>query len=719
MTEEDSGSQNACLVCGKVGEGVRREVDQEAAWFQEVLKEVIGEDFDQFQTFCNICDRLVSEFEEVTREKRSIKQEIQLRLSSNGANFEVIEYLNDIEDSNGQEITIETGEITDVSNYMKNDVKIFEIDVKSDDVIVNKIADEIKKENSIACKPKLYKKAKAIKNETHTNSIKIEKNSCNEKVLEIDCKTWENIFLVHELSSNWNILLTCLLQKMFPDCLIHLEDPNYKSDSNIIFSAKGYCQISSCSSKFSLFSVKNYEIRIKTEGVINHDYSKACSEQSENKFEPDKAREKVYEMNETECEMARICQFCLKYFEEPQSFYEHRSMHLGDEDPFLCLACGKTFSSAKLRNLHYLEGHGKFKCDKCKRDFSSEVKLNIHIKHCTFGQTLQCKICNKTFANKRNLRDHTKIFHEVEPVKEESKYHFPCTECDKVFYKKSNLTSHLLRHSDVTPFICGVLNCGKGFKREKTLIKHFQLIHEGVKDEFLCVHCGQQFMSQTGLRTHISIHTGQDYVKRNIKCEVCNKGFRCQADLKTHSVVHTKAKPYSCDWPQCGQSFSQKASLKDHLNVHENKFQCEGCKKSFGRERYLMLHCKTCVHLSRTNEVINHDIAEHSEDMNSVGVQHIIITTEGSELTGEISDDVEMTQVQVVQSETGELAVTMLVGEDGGEGLHLVREEGMIEVVRDGEDSYEIIGDKGNEWEVKREALRIVEDNQKDETIQS
>ena len=30
----------------------------------------------------------------------------------------------------------------------------------------------------------------------------------------------------------------------------------------------------------------------------------------------------------------------------------------------------------------------------------------------------------------------------------------------------------------------------------------------------------------------------------------------------------------------------------DHFNVHTNKFQCEGCKKSFGRKRYLETHLK-------------------------------------------------------------------------------------------------------------------------------
>ncbi len=33
---------------------------------------------------------------------------------------------------------------------------------------------------------------------------------------------------------------------------------------------------------------------------------------------------------------------------------------------------------------------------------------------------------------------------------------------------------------------------------------------------------------------------------------------------------------------------------QDHYNVHLNTFQCGGCKKSFGRRRYLEQHGKTC-----------------------------------------------------------------------------------------------------------------------------
>ena len=84
-------------------------------------------------------------------------------------------------------------------------------------------------------------------------------------------------------------------------------------------------------------------------------------------------------------------------------------------------------------------------------------------------------------------------------------------------------------------------------------------------------------------------------------------------------------------------------------------------------------------------------------------------------MAGDISEDIEMTQVQVVQSESGELAVTMLVGEEGTEELQLVPEERIIQVVK-GEPSYEIVsGEK--DWQFKRDALRIVEDKEENTII--
>ena len=119
---------------------------------------------------------------------------------------------------------------------------------------------------------------------------------------------------------------------------------------------------------------------------------------------------------------------------------------------------------------------------------------------CSDTSKFPCKVCGKQLANLRNLRDHIQFFHESSAVLA-SKHSFPCSECDQIFYKKSNLTSHMLRHSSEKPFVCN--DCGNTFKREKTLVMHFQLVHEGMRTELTCIHCGAQFMSQIGLRAHM------------------------------------------------------------------------------------------------------------------------------------------------------------------------------------------------------------------------
>ena len=195
-------------------------------------------------------------------------------------------------------------------------------------------------------------------------------------------------------------------------------------------------------------------------------------------------------------------------------------------------------------------------------------------------------------------------------------------------------------------------NCGKRFKREKTLVKHFQLIHQGIKEELLCVHCGAQFRSASGLRAHVSVHTGQETVKREVACPHCEKAFRCKADLESHMVVHSRAKPFSC--AQCGVAFAQKASLKDHENVHLRKYECQGCAKAFGRERYLKLHMRTCSQLNpedrgekRPKSTKNEEEEKGEEEVGGEsGVQHILISSVPSGGGGGEGDMVQVVQMQ-------------------------------------------------------------------------
>ena len=60
------------------------------------------------------------------------------------------------------------------------------------------------------------------------------------------------------------------------------------------------------------------------------------------------------------------------------------------------------------------------------------------------------------------------------------------------------------------------------------------------------------------------------------------------------------------------------------MNVHWNTFQCQKCKKSFGRQRYLDLHDKTCGNADNDNGVAqtgaNNQLVQNVVDQTLIAV---------------------------------------------------------------------------------------------------
>lgn len=204
---------------------------------------------------------------QVTKEKRSIQYEIQFRLANKaGADFE-----EDADDTGGSdreegseeeeeedEDGMEKGEISHKSKFMKSDVKIFEIDVKADEVT------EDVEQNNVSKSVKRKHSGPAI--DKHTYSTQKSKKTV----------------LKHE---------------------------NKKAEA----APADYIQTSS-------------------------------SEAQSAPLAGEPRRDRVHQMSEAECEMARVCQYCLQYFTEPRQFYLHRTTeHLAELEPFLCLQCSDTF----------------------------------------------------------------------------------------------------------------------------------------------------------------------------------------------------------------------------------------------------------------------------------------------------------------------------------------------------------------------------------------
>ena len=70
-----------------------------------------------------------------------------------------------------------------------------------------------------------------------------------------------------------------------------------------------------------------------------------------------------------------------------------------------------------------------------------------------------------------------------------------------------------------------------------------------------------------------------------LKCDHqgCDKWFRKWHNFFDHLRIHTNERPYVCPVPDCNFSFTQRANLNKHVEVHGGvkRFGCNICQKMF------------------------------------------------------------------------------------------------------------------------------------------
>ncbi|XP_053621483.1 zinc finger protein Xfin-like isoform X2 [Plodia interpunctella] len=294
-----------------------------------------------------------------------------------------------------------------------------------------------------------------------------------------------------------------------------------------------------------------------------------------------------------EIEKAFRCEYCEDVFYLEEGLNNHRLIHKGVKNPFICHICKVAFATysrctthktthgfykrplaeakkrAETSNLKPeagpaatgILGYGGFPvvkhflCGDCGRSYLHWTYLQVHrrMKHANDNFLYKCNQCELTFPNSWSLAYHRKKIHcknaeDSGPSKASKEdYRIPCRDCEELLPNKTALYKHRKKeHSDMSLSILS-------------------------KPELWCDSCGKEFFTRAGLESHQKTHvcregqslmpgtetpyhpsvcsqaTGRPFrrstVMRNQRslpgvvswsCARCSKRFRTRSDLKTH-----------------------------------------------------------------------------------------------------------------------------------------------------------------------------------------
>ena len=304
------------------------------------------------------------------------------------------------------------------------------------------------------------------------------------------------------------------------------------------------------------------------------------------------------------------CKLCGQDFLQRAQFKEHLQEHT--QESLTCTRCHKECSSIQALISH-ISTHERVKskneCEICQKTFANKRNLNVHLLIHTGGRPYNCSNCNKSFRVKSNMVAHRELCMD--------KCKFKCCLCSRNFALESVYKRHLAEHEGKHPYKC--TECNKGFSKISGLKTH-SLIHQTVQKKIPCLICGTEISSENRLRVHMKTHNKPSSVncpvchkelmkanqlpdhlarhnnKRNHKCPQCHQGFfyKCNVVSHMHST-HLKAKPHVC--LTCHKTFSLKRTLNVHMTVHngDKKHQCDNCGKAFATRSNYKRHLKCHV----------------------------------------------------------------------------------------------------------------------------
>ena len=156
--------------------------------------------------------------------------------------------------------------------------------------------------------------------------------------------------------------------------------------------------------------------------------------------------------------------------------------------------------------------------ENCKENFTTARGFIKHMKEVHSMKPWYCQPCDKRFMERQNLQFHMMSSHE-------NKKNFACDICNKSFANPRQLYTHRALHLGKR-FLCQ--ECGYRARSSANLRGHVKARHEARQHN--CPMCGKKFSSGNNLKNHMRIHTGE----APYSCELCGVSFKRAHHLHSH-----------------------------------------------------------------------------------------------------------------------------------------------------------------------------------------
>ncbi|XP_049840939.1 zinc finger protein 845-like [Schistocerca gregaria] len=275
----------------------------------------------------------------------------------------------------------------------------------------------------------------------------------------------------------------------------------------------------------------------------------------------------------------------------------------------------------------------RFKCSLCKRVFTKQEHLDIHL--CVVGRlrprnsvsqlnstvkvmverTIVCVVCMTTFASQHELDTHYAKAHgsvdlgagadgtSRKTVQPDAQGIFICHYCQMAFPSRKDLNVHRTQEHQSARAKHSCTDCGRAFLRPVELFRHQRTAHsdgeEAASCMFKCPQCGKQLTTRPGFERHVATH---DANALKHECADCGRRFYDRARLNVHRRIHTGERPYECRI--CGHRFRQQPCLIRHLRTHAvdtgsvplsvaRPHSCPECGKGFSNTSHMAIHMRT------------------------------------------------------------------------------------------------------------------------------